>query len=77
MKKRARRTRPQLKAYYRRLAQEMVWLLFSLFAVLSYLSDIRSYVTNNFGLYPAGVLDGVVVIMALFAVSLYAISLRR
>ncbi len=55
----------------------MVWLLFSLFAVLSYLSDIRSYVTNNFGLYPAGVLDGVVVIMALFAVSLYAISLRR
>jgi len=55
----------------------MLWLLLTLFAILSYLSEIRTYVLTNFGKYFAGTLDGVVLTMIVLTIALYVKSLRR
>ena len=59
------------------MAQKMLWLLLTLFAILSYLSEIRTYVLTNFGKYFAGTLDGVVLTMIVLTIALYVKSLRR
>jgi len=55
-----------------------IWKLLATFLLyLSYLTEGRTYVELNCGIYVAGLVDGVVLSLSLFAVALYFGEIKK
>lgn len=56
-----------------KMAKMISWALVTLISMFEYITDIRPFF-NSLGVYFVGVLDGVVMTMAVFAVAFYSSS---
>ena len=77
MNKHVRKVEKNISDEYRSLARNVMWILLTLFAILSYASEIRAFMLANFGTYLAGILDGAVITMITLTAAVYIKSLRR
>lgn len=59
--------------YLEKMAKMISWALVTLISASEYITDIRPFF-NSLGAYFVGVLDGIVMTMAVFVVSFYSVS---
>ena len=59
--------------YFEKMAKLIFWILVTLISMLEYITDIRPFF-NSLGVYFVGVLDGIVITIAVFVVAFYSVS---
>jgi hypothetical protein len=75
--KHVRKAKKLISEDYRSLARDIMWILSTTFAILSYVSDNRIFMLSNFGTYVTEIVDDFVIAMIVLAAVLYLKSLRR
>ena len=59
--------------YLEKMARIIFWVLLTLMSMFEYITDIRPFF-NSLGVYFIGVLDGIVITIAVFVVAFYSVS---
>lgn len=57
--------------YLEQMAKTLLSILVTLVSIFEYITDIRPFF-NSLGVYFAGVLDGIVITIAVFAIAFYS-----
>lgn len=59
---------------YGKLSRSTAWILLTFLSFVSYLAEVRPFINSSFGIYPAGVLDGLLIAALIVAIVFYSLS---
>lgn len=75
--KQAHKGKRNLRDEYRSLAQNLAWILLTIFAFLSYALELRLAILSNYGAYVTGASDGIVITLTVLAAAFYVKYLKE
>ena len=59
---------------YGKLSRSTAWISFTFLSLISYIVEVRPFISSSFGIYPAGVLDGLLIAALIVAIVFYSLS---
>jgi hypothetical protein len=69
-----RKLHGRLAELYGRLSRSTVWISFTFLSLMSYVAEVRPFISSFFGIYAVGFLDGILVSALTVATIFYFLS---